>query len=312
MASAASKKVVVAALFGNGLIAITKFIASFISGSTAMMSEAIHSVVDTGNQGLLLFGMKRATKPADDQHPFGYGMELYFWSFVVAILIFAVGAGVSIVEGVEKIMHPHELHKPYINYIVLGFAMIFEGVAWWIAFKEFNRLRNDDGVVEALQQSKNPTIFTVLMEDSAAMLGLFVAFIGVFISHVFHMPVFDGIASVMIGIILALTAAFLAYESKGLLIGEGADPKTVDAIRSKANNHPDIASINEILTMHFGPDDILLNLSLDFPNKLTAAQVEDAISELEKDIKKDFPEMKRIFIEAQSLQGHLKDKNTHA
>ena len=230
MAAHGSKKVIYAALVGNGLIAVTKFAAATITGSSAMLSEAIHSVVDTGNQGLLLHGLRRAKRPADTAHPFGYGMELYFWTFVVAILIFAVGAGISIYEGVSKLLSPHPIKNPYVNYIVLGVAMVFEAGAWWIAFKEFRRGKGSLGYLAAVRESKDPTVFTVLFEDSAAMLGLIAAFIGIALADVWQMPALDGVASIVIGLILGATAVLLAYESKGLLIGEGTSPAVVAGI----------------------------------------------------------------------------------
>ena len=179
MAASGSKKVIYAALAGNGLIAITKFFAASVTGSSAMLSEAIHSVVDTGNQGLLLYGIKRSKRPPDAAHPFGYGSEIYFWSFVVAILIFGLGAGISFYEGMQKLMNPHPISDPYINYIVLALAMVFEAGSWWIAYKEFGKVRGNFGLFEAVRRSKDPTIFTVLFEDTAAMLGLFAALIGI-------------------------------------------------------------------------------------------------------------------------------------
>jgi len=305
-----SKKVVLAALAGNGLIAITKFIAAAITGSSAMLSEAVHSVVDTGNQVLLLYGMKRATKPADAKHPFGYSMELYFWTFVVAILVFALGAGISLYEGITKIQNPVEIKKPIINYIVLGFAMVFEGAAWWIAFGEFRKTKGALGYFKAIQRSKDPTVFTVLFEDSAAMLGLSTALVGISLAQITGNPVFDAIASIIIGIILACTAAVLAHESKGLLIGEAARPAVIGSIRKIVNNHESVISINELLTMHFGPRDILLNLSLDFVDGISASEVESMISAMEIDIKSEHPEITRVFIEAQSWRGH--DDNLRA
>lgn len=299
-----SRIVIYAALIGNLLIAITKFVASSITGSSAMLSEAIHSVVDTGNQGLLLWGIKRARQPADTAHPFGYGMELYFWTFVVAILIFAVGAGVSLYEGIHKLHATEPIRSPVINYIVLGLAMVFEGVAWTIAYRAFNRQRGTRGLFQAIRRSKDPTVFTVLFEDSAAMLGLIFAFIGVACSQYFGNVVFDALASIGIGLILAVTAAVLAYESKGLLIGEAASAAVIRDIREIINRSKDVLSINEILTMHFGPRDILLNLSLDFVDGISATRVEDAISELEQEIKSKSPEITRVFIEAQSIHGH--------
>ncbi|MGI9451618.1 MAG: cation diffusion facilitator family transporter, partial [Geminicoccaceae bacterium] len=221
MAASSSKTVIYAALIGNGLIAITKFIAAAFTGSAAMLSEAVHSVVDTGNQGLLLYGIKRSNRPPDDRHPFGYGMELYFWAFVVAILIFAGGAGISIYHGVEKILHPHPVENAYVNYIVLALAMVFEAFAWWVAFRAFQVAKGKLGYFEAVRRSKDPALFTVLFEDSAAMLGLIVAMVGIALGQWLDMPILDGVASVLIGVILAVTAALLAYEAKGLLIGEG-------------------------------------------------------------------------------------------
>ena len=304
MAAHASKRVIYTALAGNGLIAITKFIAAAMTGSSAMLSEAIHSVVDTGNQVLLLHGMKRASRPADAEHPFGYGMEVYFWTFVVAILIFTVGAGVSLYEGIAKIIEPHPIVNPEINYVVLGLALVFEGGAWWVAFREFRRSKGPLGYFAAVRASKDPTIFTVLFEDSAAMLGLLVAFLGVALSDYLQMPMLDGVASIVIGCILGLTAVLLAYESKGLLIGEAASPALVAGVRSIVQNKQGIERVNELLTMHMGPQDVLVNLSLDFHDSLNSAGVERTISELEAEIKGAYPEVTRIFIEAQSWRGH--------
>jgi len=297
-------KVVIAALIGNGLIAVTKFGAAFYTGSSAMMSEAIHSVVDTGNQGLILYGLKKAKKPADETHPFGYGMELYFWTFVVAILIFAVGAGVSLYEGIQKIIHPHPIGNAYINYIVLGAAMVFEAFAWFFAFKEFKSRKGHLSYVSAIRQSKDPALFTVLFEDTAAMLGLIIAFIGIALGQYFGMPVMDGVASVAIGVILAVVAAMLAYECKGLLVGESARRPVVRGIRVIAEAHDGVKAVNELLTMHLGPEDILVNLSLDFADGISSEDVEAAISDLEAEIKDSYLEVKRIFIEVQSLKGH--------
>jgi cation diffusion facilitator family transporter len=304
MASHSSRKVIYAALAGNTLIALTKFGAAVLTGSSAMLSEAIHSLVDTGNQLLLLYGLKRAGRPPDRRHPFGYGMELYFWTFVVAILIFAVGAGVSIYEGVLKLMHPHPLSDAYVNYIVLGIAMVFEAGAWWVAFKEFNRTRGSQSLLAAVRRSKDPTVFTVLFEDSAAMLGLVVAFLGIGLGQALDLPILDGAASVAIGLILAVTAALLAYESKGLLIGEGAHREVVDGIERIIRAQPGILRLNEMLTMHLGPKDVLLNLSVDFSDSYGSAQVEEAISAMERAIKSEYPEITRVFIEAQSWQAH--------
>ena len=297
--AASSKKVIYAALIGNGLIAVTKFVASVFTGSSAMMSEGIHSTVDTGNQLLLLLGLKKAKKPADKQFPFGHGKEIYFWSFIVAIMIFAVGAGISIYEGIHSLMDPHPVENPYINYIVLGLAMIFEGFAWYFAWKEFDKARGDRGYYEAVRKEKNPTLFVVLFEDSAAMLGLIVAFVGIALSQYTGLLIFDGIASIVIGLILGVTAAWLAYETKGLLIGESADPEIVTGITSLATNYNFISGVNEVLTMHMGPNYILLNLSVNLKDTSDVSNVENNISTLSSQIKKEYPLVKRVFVEAE-------------
>ena len=305
MAGHSSKKVIYAALIGNSLIAVTKFAASFYTGSSAMLSEAIHSVVDTGNQGLLLYGIKRGKRPADEKHPFGYGMEVYFWAFVVAIMVFAVGAGVSIYEGVQKLLHPHELRNVFINYIVLGMAMVFEAGAWWIAFREFGKAKGSLGLLEAIQRSKDPTIFTVLFEDTAAMLGLIVALIGIYIADQYHLPWADGMASVVIGLILAGTAMMLAYETKGLLIGEAARPALIRDVCGIVRNDPGVNAVNEMRTMHMGPADVLVAISIDFRDELELEDVEKSIYDIETAVKEQFPEVKRLFIEAQAQHHHM-------
>lgn len=299
MASGGSKKVVIAALVGNGLIAVTKYAAAAFTGSSAMFSEAVHSTVDTGNQALLLYGMKRASRPADRKHPFGYAPELYFWAFVVAILIFATGAGVSIYEGVEKIRHPEPITSPYVNYIVLALAIAFEGVAWTIAFREFRKTANHASYFASIRASKDPAIFTVLLEDTAAMLGLIVALVGIALAQLLDLPVLDGVASVVIGIILAVIAVFLAYETKALLIGEAAAPGVVAGVRRLVGAEAGILRINEVLTMHMGPQDVLLNLSVDFRPELSSDQVEATITHLEGAIQGEYPEITRVFIEAE-------------
>ncbi|VAV93145.1 Cation transport protein [hydrothermal vent metagenome] len=299
MSSHASKKVIYAALVGNFLIALTKSAAAAYTNSSAMLSEAIHSIVDCGNQGLLLYGIKKSRKPADKAHPFGYGMELYFWTFVVAILIFAVGAGVSLYEGIIKVISPHPVTDIYINYIVLGIAVVFEAGAWSIAFKEFRASQSEPSMIRSVLRSKDPTIFTVLFEDTAALLGLLVAFIGLMVGDLLNIPEFDGAASIVIGLILAGTAILLAYEAKGLLLGEAASEAVINTIEEIARAKDEITGINETLTMHMGPQDVLLNLSLDFKDDITAADVERAVSEMEREIKRRLPEIKRIFIEAQ-------------
>lgn len=307
MASSSSKTVIYAALAGNALIAVTKFGAAGITGSSAMLSEAVHSVVDTGNQLLLLYGIRRADRPADRRHPFGYGMELYFWSFVVAIMIFAVGAGLSIYEGIDKLRTPEAMKDAHVNYIVLAIAFVFEGAAWWVAFREFRRRKGERGYLHAVVRSKDPAVFTVLFEDSAAMAGLIVAFVGVAAVDFLGFAEGDAIASIVIGLILAATAALLARETKGLLIGEAADGGVVAGVCDIAAAQSGVRHINELLTMHLGPQEILLNMSLDFDDGITSEQVEHTITSLEARIKTDYPDIRRVFIEAQDRWGHAAD-----
>ena len=294
-----SRTVIFAALIGNTLISITKFGAAAYTGSSAMLSEGIHSLVDTGNQGLLLYGLKRAARPADEEFPFGYGKEIYFWSFIVAILIFALGGGISIYEGIRHVQHPEPISNPLVNYIVLGFALVFEGFAWWFAFREFNRQKGRWGYIEAIQRTKDPSIFVVLFEDSAAMLGLLVAFAGVALSQATGILFFDGMASIIIGLILVGTAVWLAYETKGLLIGESANRAVINEIREILRDEQSIEQVNEVLTMHMGPDFILANISVKFADSETAERIEAVVAGIDREVKRRHPEIKRIFIEAE-------------
>lgn len=303
-----SKKVIYVALIGNALIAIIKFIAAAITGSSAMLSEAIHSLVDTGNQVLLLYGLKRAQRPPDKNFPFGYGKEIYFWSFIVAILIFALGAGVSIYEGIIHLLHPKPITTPYINYIVIGFAMMFEGFAWYFAFKEFTKSKGKWSYIMAVQRGKDPSIFVVLFEDSAALIGLVVAFLGIFLGQVTGIVYFDGAASIIIGLILAGTATWLAYETKGLLIGESANDSIVQGIRELASGHDYVGHVNEVLTLHMGPDFILVNISLDFMDEATADEIETTVEKLDKEIKKNYLQVKRVFVEAEARKSSNPEK----
>ncbi|WP_068089549.1 cation diffusion facilitator family transporter [Polycladidibacter stylochi] len=300
MAAHGSKKVIFAALAGNTLIAITKFAAAAYTGSAAMLSEGIHSLVDTGNQGLLLHGMKKAAKPADEKHPFGYGSELYFWAFVVAILIFAVGAGVSLYEGFQKVIHPHPIESVGIALGVLALAMIFEGWAWLVAYKEFAKSKGKKSLVAAIHDSKDPTVFTVLFEDTAAMLGLIVAFFGILGAKFLGVPWLDGAASMVIGLILAGTAFTLALETKGLLIGEAASTETVTDITKILRAPSEIENLNELRTLHLGPNDVLVVASLDFIDQIQAHEVEQIVSTLENEIKSKHPMVSKVFIEAQA------------
>jgi cation diffusion facilitator family transporter len=301
MSANASTKVIIAALLGNMAISIIKFIAAFMTGSSAMLSEGIHSLVDTGNQMLLLHGIKRAKKPADEDFPFGYGKEIYFWSFIVAILIFAVGAGVSIYEGVLHVLNPVEIENPSINYIVLTLALIFEGAAWLFAFKAFGKVKGKRSYIEAVQVGKDPSMFVVLFEDSAAMLGLLVAMLGIWLAQTTGIAEFDGIASIMIGLILGGTAIWLAIETKGLLIGEGANTEVIKSIRQLAESFDEVEKVNELLTMHMGPDFVLVNISIRFKRGKLTRELEAVIQEIDGKIKAKHETVKRIFVEAEAI-----------
>lgn len=296
-----SKKAIIAAAIGNSGIAITKFAAAFWTGSSAMMSEGIHSLVDVGNQFLLLHGLGRAARPADSRHPFGYGKELYFWSFLVAILIFALGGGLSLYEGIHAVSEPGELHDPLVNYIVLGIAILFEAYSFGVAIKEFNKGRGNKPMIRAIRETKDPSLVTVLLEDAAAMAGLVIALVGIMLGQILNMPVFDGIAAIVIGVVLLLTALILAVECKGLLIGEGAAPEVIEAIRAKVAEDPRIEGVGEILSTHFGPHDLIVLVSLDFRAGLSGDEIEAAIASLETTVKAAAPDVRHFYIEAVSL-----------
>ena len=302
MAPGSSKVAIYAAIGGNLAIAIAKFVAAAFTGSSAMLSEGVHSLVDTGNGGLLLLGISRSERPADSRHPFGHGKELYFWSLIVAVIIFGLGGGISAYEGFLHVLHPAPLSDPTWNYAVLGLAAVFESIVFVIALRQFRtEMEPDETIWQAVKASKDPSTFTVLFEDAAALLGLLVAFAGVFLSHYFANPALDGAASIAIGLILATAAGFLAYESKGLLVGEGADPQTVASIRDLAADEPGVKSVFHPLTMHFGPATILLTVDIEFDPTLSASAVEATVDRLEKAIRQRHPKIKHIYIEAGAI-----------
>ena len=297
---AGTKKTVYVALAGNLLIALCKFVAAAFTGSAAMFSEAVHSVVDTGNEALLLYGLHRASQPADARFPFGHGKEIYFWSFVVALLIFSLGAGVSLYEGVHQLWHPSALQKPGLNYAVIALAFVFDGASWCVALREFRANKGNWGYLEAVHRGKDPTVFTVLFEDSAALLGLLAALAGVALGDATGNPRYDGAASIVIGLILAVAAFWLAVESKGLLIGESAGGDVVAGIRTLIRRNRQVDRVDEILTMHMGPDYILVNISLHVANHVERAQVHQIFADIDRNIKQAYPRIRRVFIESQA------------
>ncbi|WP_448204909.1 cation diffusion facilitator family transporter [Azospirillum sp. sgz302134] len=301
-----STAVVYAAIAANLAITVTKFVAAAMTGSSSMLSEAVHSVVDTGNEALMLIGIRRSRKPPDERHPFGYARELYFWPFVVALVIFAGGAVVSVYEGVEKILHPRPIESVWINYAVLGVAFVMEAVSWVVAWREFDARRGGAGVFEAVRASKDPTVFIVLFEDSAALIGLLIAAAGITAEVMLDQPVYDGIGSVLIGGVLALTAAFLAYETKSLLIGESARRDLVDGVRAILEAEPAVDRVNEVLALHLGPEVVIANVSLDFRDDVAVGRVEEALERIERTVKDRYPEIRRVFTEVRAARrpGH--------
>ena len=282
-------------------IAAVKFVAAALTGSSAMMAEGIHSVVDTGNGLLLLLGIRRSRRPADLSHPFGYGKELYFWTLIVAISVFGIGGGMSIYEGVIHLIHPARLGAPLVNYIVLGVAAVFELGSWTVAVTQFRRVKGGRGMVRAIREGKDPSLFTVIFEDTAALLGLFIAFVGVLLGHEFGNRYADGAASVAIGCMLAGVAFWLAVESKGLLVGEAAEPEMVRSILELVEQDDAVERAGTALTMHFGPHEVLLNLEVEFTPGLPAEEIHTAIHRMERRIRGRHPEVKRIYIEVEAV-----------
>jgi len=297
------------AIVSNLIIAISKFIVAFLTGSSAMLSEGIHSTADTGNQLLLLFGLRQSRKPADEAHPFGHGQELYFWSLIVAIILFSAGGGMSIYEGITHLEHPTELRNPAWNYFVLAFAFVVEGISWSIALRELLKRKDpDDSFWQGLRASKDPSIFIVFGEDTAALAGLLVAFFGVFLGHQTNSHYPDAIASLVIGLLLSLVAIFLAYESKSLLVGETAGPRTVEGIRKLVLGHPAVENMRRPMTLHFGPNEILLSLDVQFQAHLQASKLVKVIDELEMQIHEKYPNISQIFIEVEGLKGTTEER----
>ena len=295
-----SRLTLFAALAANLGIAAAKFVAAAISGSSAMLTEGFHSVVDSLNQLLLLYGQNRSLRPADAKHPLGYARELYFWSFVVAILIFATGAGLSIYEGVRHIRQPEPIRSPLINYVVLTISVLLEGASWMIAIRQFGAARGELGWWEAIRRSKDPPSFIVLFEDSAAMFGLLVAAVGITLSLSTGDPRWDGVASVIIGCALAGVALALARESKGLLIGEAADPALEAAVLAAIDRRPEVTGVNEITTLHIGPRNIFVGLSVDFENRVPVGRIEEMIAEAEGELRARWPSIRALYIKPQA------------
>ena len=299
--AAESKAAIIAAIIGNIAIALTKFVAAAFTGSSAMLSEGIHSLVDTGNGGLMLLGIHQSRRAPDFEHPFGHGRELYFWSLIVAIAIFAVGSGSSIYEGVTHLISPQPLKEASWNYLVLGFAFVFESISWAFGWKAFRITKGRRGIFTAIRRSKDPSTFLVFFEDSAALLGLIIAFFGILLGRLLGNEYLDGVASVMIGLLLGVMSIFLAYESKGLLIGEGVDAETLGRIRKLVEADEGVAHLSRLLTLYFGPHEVLLTLDLRFRDDLSAVEVRAAVKRIQQTVHKEHPDITRIYFASDSV-----------
>ena len=297
------RHVIYAGLIGNFMVAATKLAAAAFTGSSAMLSEGVHSIVDSCNSILLLYGLHRSAALPDRKHPLGYGREIYFWSFVVAVLVFALGAGVSFYEGISHILNPEPITNASVNYIVLGLSAIFDGATWWLALRHFKGRTRYANLLKAIRDSKDPPAFMVLFEDSAALIGLAIAAAGTYFSVLYDAPVLDGVASICISLVLAFSAAVLARETKGLLIGEAADPAIVAAMMQIAKDMDGIANANGIMTIHLAPAQIVVSLSLEFADDLCTPDIEIKVAELERCIRKLHPEVVAVFVKPQSSAG---------
>jgi len=304
--NAGSRTAVWAALAGNLLVAVTKAGAAAFTGSSAMLSEAVHSFVDTGNEVLLLYGMRVAKKKADRDHPAGYGRELYFWSFIVALLVFALGAGVSIFQGVARIRHPQPIENPIVSELVLAAAFLFEGYSWVVSVREFSKVKGELGWWQAFVKSKNPPLFMVVFEDSAALTGILIAAAGTVLAAHFDMPMADAISSILIGLVLACTSTLLARESKSLLIGEKADSRLIKSILDIANGACGSSHANGVLTIQLAPDQIMAAMSFEFDDALTAPQIEEMVVDIERRIHEAHPEVTSLFIKPQNPQQYTR------
>jgi cation diffusion facilitator family transporter len=293
---AESKLAIYAAAGANLAIAASKFTAFAFTGSSAMLTEAIHSVVDTGNQCLLLLGLRRAAKPPDAQHPFGHGMELYFWSFVVALMVFALGGAMSVYEGMLRMVRPEPIERPWINFVVLGVAIAVEGTSFLVALREHRRRYARGRFLESLRSSKDPSLFAVLLEDGAAMIGLLFALMGVAAAVFLDLPRADGLASIAIGVLLTLVAAFMANETRSLLTGEAASPALIADVRRILAEDPRVVTVMEVLTLHLGPQEVLAGVTIDFDDDLPGGEIEVAAQELSRRIQEAQPSITRLFL----------------
>jgi cation diffusion facilitator family transporter len=302
-----SRKVIYAAIVANLGIAAAKFVVAAITGSAAMMAEGIHSAVDTGNEFLLLIGERNSARAPDQRHPFGYGKELYFWALIVALSVFSLGGGFSIYHGIQALRHPEPLEDPMWNYAVLGVSALFEGYSWNVSRKELNKVRKPGASLwQAVHASKDASVFTVFIEDSAALIGLAIAALGIFLGHLFNNPYFDPAASVLIGLLLVGAAFTLARETGGLLVGEGIGPDATRRVRQILEDDPAILNVGELLSMQLGPDEALLTAAVQFNRGMRIDQVEAAIERLEGAVAAVYPQIRHIYFESGALRSAMR------
>jgi cation diffusion facilitator family transporter len=288
---------IIAAIIGNLLIAVTKFVAAAFTGSSAMLSEGIHSLVDTGNGALMLYGVHKSKKPPDEAHPFGHGRELYFWSMIVAISIFGIGGGLSIYEGIHHLLHPVHISRPAWNYAVIGISMVFEGISWFYGWKAFRKAKGRHGIMETIRQSKDPTQFTVVLEDSTALTGLVIAFAGIFFGHKLHLPQLDGTASILIGVLLCNVALLLGFETKSLLIGESFEKEKLDDVRKIAERHKSVRKVIEASAVYTAPSNVVLLLQIEFCSETGSRELIATMKAIRKSIRERYPEIQRVMYE---------------
>ena len=310
--AAETQSAVVAAIVANALIAVSKLVAAAVSGSAAMLSESIHSIVDTGNDVLMLYGLKRSRAPPNEQHPFGHGHELYFWTLIVGMLIFGVGGGMSIGTGYIHIVHNTAPEHTFWNYVVIGTAAVFEGWSWLYGLRAFRTEMRGRGIVETIRISKNPTTFSVLLEDTAALIGLFLAFVGIFLSSKLNAPWIDGAASILIGVLLCFIALIMVYESKGLLVGEGVEKQTLKVLREIIVPDPAVERVERLLTMYLGPDEVMLVIELRFREQVDALEIRSAIARIKQTIRDCYPRIQHIFFDGLATEALAVSKNQNA
>ncbi len=299
--------VIYGAIAANLVIAAAKFLAAFFTGSSSMLSEGFHSVVDTGNELLLLLGVHRSHRPADRMHPFGYGLELYFWGLIVAVLLFSIGGGLSVYEGVAHIRAPREITEPFWNYVVLAIAFVSESTSWSVAVHALRKsAKPGESLIATFRNSKDPSVFMVVAEDTAAILGIVVAFVGITLAHMLQAPFIDGVASVVIGVILICVASLLVYESRGLILGETADPDIVKSVYQIAREEPATAGARRVLTMQLGPDEVLLNMDIEFNEGVSGSALFHAVDSIEKRIREKHPSVQHVFIEIEAIRAGAK------